>query len=170
MTDQIKNGFLDFIFVCLIRFNSLLLETHLITLVPYDQVRTVRSHCDRTVVWSPIDFIRTRSIYDLIGLSAQTSPTRRWFMTNDLRLNTIEAQVRKLEDKPVASRREPRLRSSLTQEGGGDQHQRCDGAITPHRFGLSWSGHHLRQPPLITQESNLLIGGVLQTEQLVTEH
>ena len=89
------------LYLCLIRFDSLLLCVHPITPVPYDQVRTVRSNCDRTVVWSPIDSIRTRSIYGLIGLSAQTSPTRRWFMTNDLRLNTIEAQVRKLEDKPV---------------------------------------------------------------------
>ena len=167
MTDQIKNGFLDFIFVCLIRFNSLLLETHLITLVPYDQVRTVRSHCDRTVVWSPIDFIRTRLIYGLIGLSAQTSPTRRWFMANDLRLNKIEAQVRKLEDKPVDVNLGfdlhllKRVVGISTRDATGRSHPTDSGCRGPAIICAA---------PLITQESNLLIGGVLQTEQLVTEH
>ena len=135
--------------------------------VPYDQVRTVRSHCDRTVVWSPIDFIRTRSIYGLIGLSAQTAPTRRWFMANNLRLNTIEAQVRKLEDKPDVNLG---FDLHLLKRGwwGSAPEMRRGDHTPPIRVVVVRPSSV--QPPLITQESNLLIGGVLQTEQLVTEH
>lgn len=88
-------------------------------------------------------------------------------MANDLRLNTIEAQVRKLEDKPDVNLG---FDLHLLKRGwwGSAPEMRRGDHTPPIRVVVVRPSSV--QPPLITQESNLLIGGVLQTEQLVTEH
>ena len=88
-------------------------------------------------------------------------------MANDLRLNTIEARVRRLDDNPVGVAQASIF--TYSNKGGGIGTRDATGRSHPTDSGCRGPAI-ICAAPLITQESNLLIGGVLQTEQLVTEH